>query len=461
MTLPVFAIVGHPNKGKSSLVATLSNDETVPIAAESGTTKAALRYPMRVRGETLYELVDTPGFQRARRAFAWMEKQAQSAAERPDAVRRFVAEHKADPAYSAECALLSPLLDGAGIIYVVDGAVPYGPEYEAEMEILRWSGRPSLAVINPIGARTYVAAWRDALGQYFSVVREVDVMVVGIEQRLDLLRAFGELDEAWKASTERAIKALKSERTRADERSAEIIAQLLVDALTTRLQTPLSADADEAAARAQLEADLRAHIRSAEQAARSQVERVYHHHGMDREERSLDVLDADLFEQRTWAVFGLDRWTLAGIGGTGGAAAGLGVDALAGGLSFFAGAAIGAVAGGAAAWFAADQFANVERDTLPFGEHQLSVIAAKSRNLPFVLLGRARLHHQLIARRSHANRAQLVVDSEANPLPELEPAERSTLGAIFAKINDLSGEAPASLTKDLCKTIEALLRVDD
>ena len=53
--------------------------------------------------------------------------------------------------FEAEVALLAPLGEGAGVIYVVDGAVPYGPEYEAEMEILRWSGRPSLAVINPIG----------------------------------------------------------------------------------------------------------------------------------------------------------------------------------------------------------------------------------------------------------------------------------------------------------------------
>jgi len=461
VTLPVFAIVGHPNKGKSSLVATLSNDETVPIAAESGTTKTAVRYPMRVQGETLYELVDTPGFQRARRALAWMAQHASTAAERPEAVRRFVAEHADDASFSAETALLSPLVDGAGIIYVVDGAVPYGPEYEAEMEILRWSGRPSLAVINPIGARTYVSAWRDALGQYFRVVREIDVLAAGVEQRLDLLRAFGELDESWKASTERAVAALERERERVGGRAAEVIAQLLVDALTTRLTCSVELDADESVARADLEARLAEHIRVAEHDARAQIERLYQHHAMDRDEQSLAVLETDLFEEKTWAVFGLDRWTLAGIGSTGGAAAGLGVDALVGGLSLFAGAALGAVAGGAAAWFAADQFANVERDALPFGEHQLTVSAAKSRNLPFVLLGRARLHHRLVATRTHADRARLVIDSEANPLRELEAAERSTLGALFAKLSDLSADAPASLTEELRKAVGNLLRTND
>ena len=52
-----------------------------------------------------------------------------------------------------ECELLRPIVEGAGILYVVDGSVPYGPEYEAEMEILRWTGRPSMAVINPIASR--------------------------------------------------------------------------------------------------------------------------------------------------------------------------------------------------------------------------------------------------------------------------------------------------------------------
>ena len=67
MTTPVFAVVGRPNKGKSSIVATLARDDAVYIDAKAGSTKEAHSYPMKVDGETLYELVDTPGLQRARR----------------------------------------------------------------------------------------------------------------------------------------------------------------------------------------------------------------------------------------------------------------------------------------------------------------------------------------------------------------------------------------------------------
>ena len=59
---PRFAVVGHPNKGKSSIVATLAEDDSVAISPVPGTTKRARVYPMRVDGEVLYELIDTPGF---------------------------------------------------------------------------------------------------------------------------------------------------------------------------------------------------------------------------------------------------------------------------------------------------------------------------------------------------------------------------------------------------------------
>ncbi len=64
---PLFAVVGHPNKGKSSLVATLARDDSVKINVDPGTTQRSQRYPMSVDGQTLYTLVDTPGFQRPAR----------------------------------------------------------------------------------------------------------------------------------------------------------------------------------------------------------------------------------------------------------------------------------------------------------------------------------------------------------------------------------------------------------
>ena len=86
MSVPRFAIVGHPNKGKSSIVATLAEDDAVAISPHPGTTTQARAYPMRLDGETLYELVDTPGFQRARETLAWLEAHDRGAGERATVV---------------------------------------------------------------------------------------------------------------------------------------------------------------------------------------------------------------------------------------------------------------------------------------------------------------------------------------------------------------------------------------
>ncbi len=462
MTVPKFAIVGHPNKGKSSLVAALASDDGVPVAPESGTTTRAVVYPMRSGGRILYELIDTPGFQRARRALTWMRAQVGNADDRPAAVSRFVQAHGDDRTYKAEVELLRPVTAGAGIIYVVDGAVPYGPEYEAEMEILRWTGQPSLAVINPIGGRAHVAQWRDALSQFFRIVREIDVLSAPLEQRFDLLRAFGELDERWRPALQQAVAALEQERRANRERSAQIIAGLLAEALTARFSAELSAGADVDALRERLQQTYRQSLRDSEARARDRVQHIYQHRALARSDAELAVVSDDLFSEQTWELFGLSRTALAGVGATGGAAAGFGVDAALGGASLFLGSAIGALAGGAATWFASDQMATVATEQLPMGEQILRVKAGANKNLPFVLLGRARLHHALVAQRSHARREPLVVgrgDGHVLQLSALSGEQRAALARLFAHIADAHEVSSAQL-RALADIINALLSGD-
>ena len=55
--IPKFAVVGHPNKGKSSIVSTLAEDARVAIAPMPGTTVNCRSYPLRIDGEVIYELI--------------------------------------------------------------------------------------------------------------------------------------------------------------------------------------------------------------------------------------------------------------------------------------------------------------------------------------------------------------------------------------------------------------------
>ena len=71
--IPSFAVVGHPNKGKSSIVSTVAQNDSVSISAESGTTMDVQCLQVKV-GESRYQLFDTPGFQRPTRVLQWLQE---------------------------------------------------------------------------------------------------------------------------------------------------------------------------------------------------------------------------------------------------------------------------------------------------------------------------------------------------------------------------------------------------
>src|SRR5262245_30796917 len=106
MTSPVFVVVGHVNRGKSSIVSTLAADDSVRIDAAPGTTIHCREYPAVVAGQRLYTLIDTPGFERPRQALAWLKEHERGTHERTDVVERFVRAHAGGEVYRQECELL-------------------------------------------------------------------------------------------------------------------------------------------------------------------------------------------------------------------------------------------------------------------------------------------------------------------------------------------------------------------
>src|SRR2546430_1504159 len=204
---PRFAVVGRVNKGKSSIVATLAEDDTVRIDPRPGTTTEVREYPVRVDGRTLFVLVDTPGFEDAARALAWLRSREVSAAERPARVAELLRAYQGTGEFADERQLLAPILAGANVLYVVDGTRPFRRNYEAEMEILRWTGRPGMALINRIGDEDHAEEWRRALDQYFRIVRDFDAVSATFEERRLLLAGFRELRAASRAALDRVVAA--------------------------------------------------------------------------------------------------------------------------------------------------------------------------------------------------------------------------------------------------------------
>ncbi len=460
MTIPTFAVVGHPNKGKSSIVATLAQDDSVQISPISGTTVRCRRYPMRADGQVLYELVDTPGFQRARRALEWMQAHTTSAAERPAVVREFVQVHKDTDLFQDECELLTPILDGAGILYVTDGSKPYGEEYEAEMEILRWTGRPSMALINMISDEDHVEEWRAALGQYFRIVRVFDALTAEFDKRLELLRAFGQLDETWREPLAKAVEYLDDDWQRRKHQSARIISDMLVDMFTVSVSKKLPSGANAKDYEELLKQKLFAELRKTERSCRNKIESIYAYHDLQRIEDEFETVEEDLFSRQTWSAFGLTRSQLLATGALGGAAAGSVIDVATGGASLLAGAGIGALVGGISAVISFDKIAEIKLLGLPLGGFEAKAGPVRNINFPYVVTARAVHHHRMVAARTHAQRDELDMTSapDNTGASAFDASQRKVLAKVFSAIRDSEPDGVSQRHVDKLNTvIEQLL----
>ncbi|WP_148861099.1 GTPase/DUF3482 domain-containing protein [Marinobacter fonticola] len=435
--VPTFAIVGHPNRGKSSVVATLSQNDSIAIAMEPGTTRTSDTYPLKVDGEVLYNLVDTPGFQRPRKVLAWLEAHSASASDRPDTVRAFYLQHRDDPQFHDECELLRPIIEGqAGIIYVVDGSVPYSPGNEAEMTILQWTGRPSLALINAIGSDDHGTAWEKALGQYFRIVRRFNAVTAPFSQHLGLLRGFGQLEPRWEGLLNTATTHLERQRQQQHQAAAELIMHAMNEMMQLQVSGTMSDDDNRNAARQRLQQRWLDAQRKRESQLRQAIEALYQHHRIQRHEQDLEWQDGDLFSQRSRAAWGVSRTYLATAGFGAGALGGVGIDALTFGTSLGAGALVGGVLGAAGSYFYADRLGKWSFGPLLGGLQSMRYGPVADLQFAYVILGRALNHWYHISHRNHAGRDPMRLEqAESHWLEQLSKDKRRELQSLLQRLS--------------------------
>jgi len=477
---PRFAVVGRVNKGKSSIVATLAEDDSVRIDPRPGTTTEVREYPVRVDGRPLFVLVDTPGFEDAPRALAWLRAREVSAADRPARVAELLRAHEGTADFLDERRLLAPILAGANVLYVVDGTRPFRRNYEAEMEILRWTGQPGMALVNRIGAEDHAAEWRRALDQYFKIVRDFDAYSVTFDERLSLLESFRELRPGSRQAIDEAVTALVAQRRRRRGEAAAEIAELIADELTHTEEVAVEDEAALEAERDRLERGFHDHLRSREEKARRRIEGLYRHSEVRFEGAALErpVFQQDLFAEETWKLLGLSPAELVAAGTLAGAAVGGALDLMVGGASVMAGTAIGGAVGGATALVGIGRrFARVR----PVGPGGLAgwMIAARryweggrrfrigphaQPNFPWVLLDRALLHYDGVARRTHARRGTIAVadgGGRAGIVADFARAERRELEEVFRRIRRSAGDPRRELRDDLERAVGRILtRID-
>ncbi len=451
---PKFAVVGHPNKGKSSIVSALALDDSVQISDTPGTTTKKRSFPLSVDGKVLYELFDTPGFQRARRVLAWLEKHDVPANKKHEVVQAFIDTHKDDERFNDEIELLEPIMDGAGIIYVVDGSQPYGEEYETEMEILRWTGQPSMALINHIDETDYSEEWKRALEHYFKMVRTFNPMQTNFEQHMSILESMAQLKEEWIAPLKASIKLFKQYQEQMLERSASLVTRLVYESVSAVEKLSFYTHEASEEERQKIERNYKDRLRDLEVTTQKHIEEIWNHGHLQKEEKVLTFEGMDLFSEETASVFGLTRKELLITGVTSGAVTGAGIDLLFAGHTLLLGGAIGALIGGTGAYFGFNELSEVKVLGQTMGKRYLEMGPMGNRNFPYILLGRTMYHTMKVAQTSHAKREVFDIEMDQTFKEKwLDDTSRKSLEKYHKKFR--SGNA---LEAEELKEYEALIK---
>lgn len=409
MMIPEFAIMGHPNEGKSSVLSTLAEDDSVRISDTPGETIECRTFPVIIDGQEILRFTDTPGFQNPGRVLSKLRNLTETST---NPFTAFQEEASHYPELSDDRELLSPLSRGAGIIYVVDGSRPVRNVDRAEMEILRLTGKPRMAIINcKAENESYLPEWKNEFRKNFNSNRLFNAHRATYAERIDLLEALKSIDQDWQHPLALVVDAFKKDWAARNLVTADIIATLLTDCLSLKMtQSVISQDQIDKI-QSSLFNKYKTKLNEKEQTAHQNIRSLFKHNIFNYELPAQSILRADLFDARGWQLLGLSRKQIIIAGGLGGAAIGAGLDiaALGHGLGMFT--AVGSVAGALGALFGGEKVSNKAKFIgIPFGGEELQIGPAKSIDLLFVLLNRSLLYYQHTINWAHGRRDYFSLD---------------------------------------------------
>lgn len=341
------AVVGHTNTGKTSLMRTLARDTGFgEVSSRPSTTRHVEGVRLIADGEVLVELYDTPGMEDAIALLESLDGLTEGGErlDGPARVERFLASPPAATRFEQEAKVLRQLLASDAGFYVVDARDPVLAKHRDELAILAACAVPLLPVLNFVRSPdANESGWREALSRLglHAVVR-FDTVAPESDGERRLYEKLATLLDTWKPSLDRLVACREREAYERHVAALRLVAGLLIDVAAARMRIPTD---DEAVSRKAV-AELSERVRKHEQRCVDALLALYHFRADDVDAEALPLADGrwenDLFHPETVRDMGVK----VGTGAAAGAAAGMGVDLMFGGLTLGAAAAIGALAGG-------------------------------------------------------------------------------------------------------------------
>ncbi len=401
--IPEFAIVGHPNEGKSSVVSTLAEDDSVRVSATPGETIKCQTFPVMIDGKEIIRFTDTPGFQNPKQTLKWMKNyQGQDKL----IIEVFRQTYKDDQDFRDDCELFSPIAHGAGIIYVVDGSRPLRKVDKAEMEILRLTGRPRMAIINcKDDEKGYLEQWKSEFRKHFNSIRVFNAHKATYAERIDLLESLKSIDQDWQPFLETVISAFKKDWEHRNTLTVEIMCAMLTECLECSIRKSFTEKSLEKAVKEKLQEEYNHAIEKVEKAAHQRIRKLFKHNIFNYDLPAHSILHEDLFNEKTWRLLGLTPAQLIATAGLAGSAIGAAIDVAAAGLTFGIFTAIGAAAGaGWAALGGGKRLIKVKVVGMNLGGYQMKVGPFENIQFFYILLDRFLIFYSHVINWAHGRR---------------------------------------------------------
>lgn len=409
-SIPVFAIVGHPNEGKSTVVSTLSEDDSVRISVTPGETLKCRSYPVIIDQNEIIRFVDTPGFQNPKQTLSWMQNYKGSG---KIIIQSFCQAHANKAQFKDELELFQPMAKGAGIIYVADGSRPIRGNDRAEMEILRLTGLPRMAIINcKDPEETYLENWKNEFAKHFNSIRVFNALSATYAERIDLLESLKSIHQDWQAALAIVINAFKKNWHQRNIRAAELISNMLARSLEHTVIQKIKKDSTVAPVTDGLQDQYRKEVEKIEKKAHNKIKQLFKHNIFNLDLPAQSIVNADLFDARTWQVLGLTPRQLATAAGIAGGTLGAAIDTAAVGLTFGIFTAIGSAVGAGSAFFGGRRMTSVKVMGIALGRSRIQVGPNGNIQFFYILLDRALIYYAHVINWAHGRRDRPRFDGE-------------------------------------------------
>lgn len=418
MSLPAFVIAGQPNEGKTTVVATLTENETARIGPIPGTTRELSPYTVCVDGDPQFILYDTPGFENPGALLEWFRTHS-AHHENPAKAFLTVADHRQE--YPFDCEILKPIADKAAVIHVVDPGREPRSEDAFEAEIFRLCKVPRIGVMNRrSGGADHREKWIRLMASEMNTWREFNACQATFADRLELLQAFTIAVPEWDQQMKDVTLLLSEQWSERLSSTATEIVETLRDLVTLEVTYPYEGHGTEEAAKKDISARVRKSVVNLENGFRRKVREIFHH-GKDHWTPG-KALKVDVFDQKTWQLFGFSKKAVVGASVIAGMGAGTLVDIATGGGTVGIGALVGGVIGGVSALLSADKAVKITLPGIRVGPFRFSGkniggvsikagIERKSK-LPSVLLDRMFCYAVAAACWAHGQRHETAVSND-------------------------------------------------